>query len=204
MRIFQRTLCFGIAAALALPVASTALAASRNGQRDEVWQFTHQSLTGVVRAVRAATAAYQDIGKAMTAGYRLDIGGCVSNPNEGAMGVHYVNGAYLFDGKVDVAKPEVLVYEPTRSGRLRLVAVEYLTFAEPAEGVGWDPNHPADDQGIQEPPKLMGQLFDYVGAPNRFRLPAFYNLHVWAWKYNPKGEFSMWNPRVSCANYTES
>ena len=54
------------------------------------------------------------------------------------------------------------------------------------------------------PPILMGQLFDYMDAPNRFGLPAFYSLHVWAWKFNPEGVFSMWNPRVSCANYSES
>lgn len=192
------TLSTAVTLALALP-ASTALAAPQQAtQQDQVWQFTHQSLTGVVQAVRAATARYQDVEQAMGDGYGLDIGGCVNNPEKGAMGVHYVNGAYLFDGAVDVNKPEVLVYEPMRSGRLRLVAVEYLTFAG-----FWDPAHPANPYGIEEPPKLMGQLFDYVGDPNRFRLPAFYNLHVWAWKYNPNGVFSMWNPLVSCADYME-
>ncbi|HET7561375.1 MAG TPA: hypothetical protein VFJ87_03220 [Rhodanobacteraceae bacterium] len=199
-----KTLCAAVAFALALPASAVLAAPQQMSDRDQVWQFTHQSLTGVVQAVRAATAKYQDVGAAMHDGYGLDIGGCVSNQDEGAMGVHYVNPAYLFDGAVDVAHPEVLVYEPMRSGGLHLVAVEYLTFAEPAPGLGWDPNHPADQYGIKEPPKLMGQLFDYVGEPNRFRLPAIYNLHVWAWKYNPKGVFSMWNPRVSCADYTES
>jgi len=38
----------------------------------------------------------------------------------------------------------------------------------------------------------MGQHFQFAGAPNRYRLPAFYELHVWAWKdvsceYNPGG-----------------
>ncbi len=203
---YTRILCAAVAFALALP-ASTVMAASQGSQGDRVWQFTRQSLTGVVQAVRAATAEYQDVENATKpgAGYVRDIGGCVSSPDGGAMGVHYVNFDNLFDGKVDVAHPEVLVYEPTRSGRLRLVAVEYLTFADPVPGagLGWDPNHQANAMGIKEPPKLMGQLFDYVGEPNRFRLPAFYNLHVWAWKYNPKGVFSMWNPLVSCEGYTE-
>jgi hypothetical protein len=48
---------------------------------------------------------------------------------------------------------------------------------------------------------LGGQLFNYVGAPNRLRLPAHYELHVWAWKRNASGIFSDWNPRVSCAQY---
>jgi len=31
-----------------------------------------------------------------------------------------------------------------------------------------------------------------------FGLPAFYALHVWAWKDNPNGTFVNWNPAVSC------
>jgi len=29
-------------------------------------------------------------------------------------------------------------------------------------------------------------------------LPAFYTLHVWAWKDNPNGLYADWNPRVNC------
>jgi hypothetical protein len=29
-------------------------------------------------------------------------------------------------------------------------------------------------------------------------LPAFYTLHVWAWKENRKGAFVNWHPAVSC------
>ena len=35
----------------------------------------------------------------------------------------------------------------------------------------------------------------------RFGLPAFYELHVWAWKANPSGTFADWNPTVSCDDY---
>jgi hypothetical protein len=73
-----------------------------------------------------------------------------------------------------------------------LVAAEYLQLAD-----AWDGAHTDGS-----PPLLMGQLFDHTTEPNRFRLPAHYSLHVWAWKYNPTGVFSMWNPRVSCAAYT--
>jgi hypothetical protein len=45
----------------------------------------------------------------------------------------------------------------------------------------------------------MGQVFNYVGAPNRYRLPAFYELHVWAWRHNPAGMFADWNPNVACS-----
>ncbi len=43
-----------------------------------------------------------------------------------------------------------------------------------------------------------GHLANFVGEPNRYALPAFYELHVWAWEENPSGSFSDWNPRVSC------
>lgn len=33
----------------------------------------------------------------------------------------------------------------------------------------------------------MGQLFHLFESPNRFGLPAFYTLHVWAWKLNSNG-----------------
>ena len=39
-------------------------------------------------------------------------------------------------------------------------------------------------------------------APNRYRLPAFYSLHVWAWKENPFGAFVNWHPNVSCEAFT--
>lgn len=51
------------------------------------------------------------------------------------------------------------------------------------------------------PPVLMGQLFNYSGAPNRFGIPAFYELHVWAGRNNPAGVFADWNTRVSCEEF---
>jgi hypothetical protein len=47
----------------------------------------------------------------------------------------------------------------------------------------------------------MGQHFQFVGTPNRYRLPAFYELHVWAWRDNSFGTFVDWNPDVSCAEF---
>ena len=56
-------------------------------------------------------------------------------------------------------------------------------------------------RSIQGPPELMGQLFHLFESPNRFGLPAFYTLHVWAWKNNPKGAFVNWHPNVSCQSF---
>jgi hypothetical protein len=47
----------------------------------------------------------------------------------------------------------------------------------------------------------MGQLFHYNSSPNRYGIPAYYALHVWAWRRNPRGVFMDWNPRVSCDGY---
>ena len=180
------------ALATLLPLSAAGAATQVSGP-DPAWYFLNQPATGLVRAVRQATAKYQDVSKAEADGYHPDGNGCVSSPDQGVMGVHYLNPNLLGDGAVDAAHPEALVYEPLGNGRLRLVAAEYIMIAKV-----WDGSH-ADGT----PARLMGQLFDYMEAPNRFRLPAVYNLHVWAWKYNPNGVFSMWNPRVSCTDYTE-
>jgi hypothetical protein len=50
---------------------------------------------------------------------------------------------------------------------------------------------------------LDGNLMNLVGFPNRFGLPAFYELHVWAWEDNPKGNFSDWNTHVTCEKQPE-
>jgi hypothetical protein len=46
---------------------------------------------------------------------------------------------------------------------------------------------------------LDGQVFNFVGAPNRFNIPSFFELHVWAWRDNPQGAFVDWNNQVTCA-----
>ena len=75
-------------------------------------------------------------------------------------------------------------------GRLRLTGADYLLFR-----AAWDAKNPA-------PPQLMGQAFHLFDAPNRFGLPPFYTLHVWAWKENPNGAFVNWHPNVSCEAFS--
>jgi hypothetical protein len=102
------------------------------------------------------------------------------------MGIHYVNGALVADGEIDVTHPEALIYEPVGDKR-RLVGVEYIVDA-----ATWLSNHD------NTPPALDGQDFQFVGAPNRFNLAPFFELHVWAWRENPQGAFVDWNNQVSC------
>lgn len=184
----MKTLKHGLLGFLAgsLAFASVALAGDHGDSHAD------RSRGPLAEAVRAATREFRDVQLAGAAGYQ-SMGACVNSGNDdGAMGVHYVNVADLFDKipDLDVATPEALMYEQ-RNGRLRLLGVEYILLAS-----DWDDAHPDG-----ETPILMGQAFDYLGAPNRYRLPPAYILHVWAWKDNPNGTFSNWNPRVSCDEY---
>jgi hypothetical protein len=142
----------------------------------------------LVDVVREATAPFLDPEVARAAGY-VPKPFCVTGPDQGAMGVHFVNAALVTDGLLDPQKPESLVYE-SKNGRLRLVAAEYLVFAD-----AWHAHDP-------KPPVMFGQLMNYIAAPNRYGNPNFYELHVWAWKDNPFGAFVDWNPRVSCAEHS--
>lgn len=143
--------------------------------------------TSFAETVRQATAEFTDVQKAEAAGYAL-LHGCVSGPQSGAMGIHFANGGLVGDGELDALHPEALLYEP-KAGKLQLVGVEYIVIAD-----AWNAKH-------QAPPVLMGQLFNYSSAPNRFGIPAFYELHVWAGKSNPDGMFADWNRRVSCEEF---
>jgi hypothetical protein len=106
------------------------------------------------------------------------------------MGLHYVNGALVDSGVIDATRPQIVLYEPTANGGLQLTGADYLVLADM-----WNAQHP------EGPPKLMGQLFHLFESPNRFGLPAFYTLHVWAWKDNPNGAFVNWHPDVSCSSF---
>jgi hypothetical protein len=149
----------------------------------------HDQANALVKIVRDSTRRFQDISVALAAGY-VPRFGCVSGSHEGAMGLHLVHDPLVADGVLDPTRPELLVYEPISNGRFRLVAADYLVLSET-----WHATNPA-------PPELAGQLFHLFDSPNRFGLPAFYTLHVWAWKENPQGTFANWNPRVSCDDYT--
>ena len=140
----------------------------------------------LVQMVREATRQYLDVNNAVAAGYGPFLG-CVSGPDHGAMGIHYVNGS-LLNGTIDVNHPQALIYEPSPNGHLRLVGVEFISPAST-----WLQNN-------SSPPVLEGQVFLYVDSPNRFNIPPFFELHVWAWRDNPQGDFVDWNNHVSCAH----
>jgi hypothetical protein len=139
--------------------------------------------------VRESTERFRDVAVAEAEGYHLMFG-CVSGPDSGAMGLHYVNLDLVNDGELDPTRPEIVLYEPTRNGRLRLTGADFLVFADT-----WD------KKGVGTP-QLMGQLLHLFDTPNRFGLPAFYTLHVWAWKESPTGTFVNWHSKVSCDGFS--
>jgi hypothetical protein len=143
----------------------------------------------LVKVVRDATARFKDVAVAKAEGYALQFG-CVTGSDSGAMGLHYVNGPLLNSGILDATRPHIVIYEPTPGGGLKLIGADFVVIAEV-----WNATHTG-------PPQLMGQLFHLFDAPNRFGLPAFYTLHVWAWKDNPNGAFVNWHPDVSCKSFT--
>jgi hypothetical protein len=138
----------------------------------------------LVQTVRTATMQFTDVNAATAAGYQ-PLFGCVSGPDQGAMGVHYINLALYGAGKLDATQPEALIYEPSK-GAMRLVGVEFIVDA-----ATWLAHN-------SSPPMLEGQAFLLVSSPNRYGLPAFFELHVWAWRDSPNGAFVDWNTRVSC------
>ena len=162
-------------------IVSGLLAPGRAAQGDT------PSTKTLVETVRQATARFQRVEEATAAGY-APMFGCVNGSQDGAMGIHYINGNFVSDGALDAEQPEALLYELV-GGEMQFLGVEYLVLAD-----AWHASHEA-------PPALLGQLFNYVGSPNRYGNPPFYELHVWAGKANPHGTFVDWNPDVTCDEF---
>jgi hypothetical protein len=145
-------------------------------------------------AARAATAEFHQLDAAKAAGYTVevvDLNGfaCIDDiaGHTGGMGIHFLN-PNLLDGNVDESTPELVIYEPTKNGELRLVAVEYLVLK-----TAWEAAHPGAPA-----PTLFGRPMELVQAGNRYGLPDFYELHAWIWKHNSLGTHNDWNPDVTC------
>jgi len=131
--------------------------------------------------LRQVTAQFHDFATASRAGWSAAITPCMSDPaGSGAMGIHYGKPSLITDGTVRVDQPELLMYEPEKNGRLRLVGVEYIVPL----ALWTSPN----------PPRLFGRDFKVNEA---FQV---WGLHAWVWKENPSGMFADWNPTVSCVD----
>lgn len=149
----------------------------------------HDEPTPLIDQVRAHTARYLNINAAFADGF-VRATPCVSGPDTGAMGVHLVLPSRLNTVILDPKQPQALIYEPMANGAMRLVGVEFIVL----ESVWTAANAPP------AVPALDGNLLNLVESPNRFGLPTFYELHVWAWEQNPRGSYADWNTDVTCSH----
>lgn len=127
---------------------------------------------------RSATAAYRTLDSAVAKGYAASVAKCFADSTHGAMGYHHINRAYV-DNRVEIDKPEILLYERKADGSYGLNGVEYIIPYRvwPKDSV---------------PPKLLG----------RDMLPSeplqLWYTHMWIWTPNSAGLFADWNPAVRC------
>lgn len=128
--------------------------------------------------LRSATRAFASVDTAAAAGYVREVRDCLVHEHHGAMGYHHTNSR-LLDARVEVDRPEILLYERLPDGRYRLNGVEFIVPYRfwPRDSV---------------PPAVMGQVM------KREDNLKFFYLHVWAWTPNPDGVFADFHPDIAC------
>ena len=138
------------------------------------------ALEETIQDIRQATEKYRDPRVAQRDGYR-PTPRCSESPDEGGIGITFVNRALSRDNEVDLLRPEQLLYEPGRGGERTLVGVGYFV---PSTG--------------QRPPETpIGHLDGPI--PERFEGQGeHFALQAWVHRENPNGVFDTWNPDVSC------
>ena len=139
-------------------------------------------LTPELQKVKISLEKYRDPFVAVRDGYFSTVA-CVELPN-GNMGIHFLN-PMLIGPVPDPMKPPVLLYEQD-GAHLKLVGAEWFVPLA---------------TGVKSRPVLFGQPMD---GPMEGHFPVMpkelvhYDKHVWLFKDNPHGMFSMSNPNVSC------
>ena len=165
------------------PSPSPSLDASSAASADPVAQLAQGFDANVRRdleTLRRATRPYQDLAEAGKAGYPTKIPRCVADSTMGGMGYHMVHRE-LFDDKLEIEKPEMLIYAANDSGKMELAGVEYVVPYK------YLPR-------TSTPPRLFGQALKQYDEFN------YWEIHVWAWRKNAAGLFADWNPAIKCAS----
>ena len=212
--------------ALSLAALAAALAAAPLSAQAAAQAATPTTATAAIAAsgpaaepsldeLRAITARYRDVNVALADGYVRDPANSCETADmagrdraDGVMGIHFVHMERLgitappnpkVDGNgthTDFRTPAVLIYEPQADGSLELVAVENLVFIKAWEAAGH-----------KEPPTYLGHAFNrMVDDPNTevdeaHHFAPHYDLHVWAYRENPKGTFTQFNPAATCEHH---
>ena len=169
-------------AAAALCIATACGRHSASMSSSPVASDYSPAISGAVARLRAATDKYHSLDSAVAVGYPAAVPECLVHAEHGAMGYHHVNRNYV-DNKVEIEKPEILLYERLGDGSYRLNGVEFIVPFRT-----W----PRDSV----PPTLMGMKMH-----REDNLKIWYT-HVWAWTKNPEGLFANFNPEVQCRNGT--
>jgi hypothetical protein len=131
--------------------------------------------------LRSFVAQFHNFDKALEYGYSIAApapGVCISDPIRGGMGFHYTytHEDLVSDGKVELLKPEFLVYAPQQNGEVKFSALDYFV--------------PYATWSQAEPPSLLGVPF---AREDGFQA---YVLHIWLFWHNPAGMFENYNPDV--------
>jgi len=174
---------------LALPLIASAGddQAGLSADRGAHYPPSHSDFSPLIDKVQRATRQFKYIGNLDSTWVQATP--CVSGPNYGAMGIHMLNMDRLHDGELKGEEPDALIYEPQGNGSYQLVGVELIVLASE-----WAEHHKDSPAAAS----VDGHLANFVDTPNRYGLPPFFELHVWAWEDNPNGSFADWNSRVSC------
>jgi hypothetical protein len=122
-------------------------------QQHQLATWQQSKASALIKIVRESTERFKDVSLAEREGYALQFG-CVSGPDSGAMGLHYVNGALVGSGVIDATRPQIVIYEPTPNGGLKLIGADYLVLADM-----WNAQHP------EGPPSSWVSSFIFLRAP---------------------------------------
>lgn len=142
-------------------------------------QLSAEASSGI-RRLREATRSFRVLDSAVAAGYTPKVAACLVHEHHGAMGYHH-NNPTLADAKVEIERPEILLYERMPSGEYRLNGLEFIVpyRAWPRDSV---------------PPTVMG-----MNMKREDNLKIWY-MHAWAWSENADGMFADFNPSVKCGS----
>jgi hypothetical protein len=150
---------------------------------------------GQVRAVRRAVRRYRSFRAATRRGFR-PFGGCAELSGAGAVGQHFRRPGTDRDQRLELRRPEMLHYLPTRRGR-EFVAVEWLVpvlvDGKPYFGQAEPPK-----ARRSRPPRLLGRTLDGPIPPTLRNQPWHYSVHLWLFRRNPQGLFSPFNLDLHC------
>ena len=173
-RVFTAARTLVILAAIA--VASACWLRNDSSVNEPADGLTPEQRQGVAQ-VQSATTQFQSYAAARQAGYTNQFPAGCAQSSDGAQGFHYLNDG-LVDDKVELLRPELVMYEPQPDGSLQLIGVDYIV--------------PFDAWKVATPPTLLGMPF------MRNEPLGVWALHIWAWRSNPSGMFAMWNPQANC------